>query len=88
MKRGTTLHNLSPGPGNYDTSKQDLSPDGKYVLSRMKNAFVRTFGKSYRQPLLPKNLTPGPGNYRMPSEFGYYAAKTAPGSERNRYILI
>ena len=87
-KKGLTFHTISPGPGNYDTSRQDLSPNGKYVLSRMKNSFVRTFGKSYRQPLLPKNLNPGPGNYRLPSEFGYYGAKTAPGSERNKYIVI
>ena len=36
--------------------KQDLSPDGKYVLSRVKDACVRNFGKFYCQPR-PKNLT-------------------------------
>ena len=38
-----------PGPGAYDTSKADISPDGHYTLSRMENAKVRKFSKGVRQ---------------------------------------
>ena len=48
----------------------------------MENSHVRKFGRSQRKPLNSKSITPGPGNYRLPSEFGYYVAKTAPGCDR------
>ena len=84
IQRDVMFKNMAPGPGKYDTSKQEFSPEGKYVMSRMKNVFVRKFGKSQRQPLSQKSVTPGPGNYRMPSEFGHYISKTAPGCEREK----
>ena len=54
-----------------------MSPEGKYVLSRMENSLVRKFGSGVREPLAPKSSTPGPGCYRLPSEFGYYVGKNA-----------
>ena len=53
-------------------------------MSRMENAYVRSFGRSQRKPLEEHSITPGPGNYRLPSEFGHYIAKTAPGCERQK----
>ena len=65
-----------PGPGAYDvTAHQDISPDGKYCLSRSQNCLTRSFGNSMRSRVEVGTKTPGPGNYRLPSEFGYYCAK-------------
>jgi hypothetical protein len=44
-----------------------MSPDGKYVNSKMHNSLVRRFGTSIRSHLNIKNETPGPGNYKLPS---------------------
>lgn len=44
------IENLKvPGPGSYETSNSELSPSGKYVLSRMESAKGRTFGKDLRK---------------------------------------
>ena len=68
--------NRMPGPGAYDVcANQDISPKGRYCLSRSQNCLTRTFGASTRNQLRNGNQTPGPGNYRLPSEFGYYASK-------------
>ncbi|CAM6002317.1 unnamed protein product [Sphagnum balticum] len=40
-----------PGPGAYDTSHIDFSPQGKYVTSRMKNCLTRKFAITTRKPL-------------------------------------
>ena len=66
-----------PGPGAYEVSaNQDISPKGRYCLSRSQNCLARSFGHSHQRgdPALNRQ-TPGPGNYRVPSEFGYYASK-------------
>ena len=55
-------------------------------MSRMQNVLVRSFGKSQRQALNQKIGTPGPGSYRLPSEFGQYISKTAPGCEREKIV--
>lgn len=56
-----------PGPGSYDLAPTDLSPDGKYCLSKMPSVQSRKFGTSERQNVLSKVDTPGPGNYKLPS---------------------
>jgi hypothetical protein len=65
-----------PGPGFYDTSKADLSPNGRYATSKMSNCTTRKFGGfSGRGEIADRKNTPGPGNYRLPSDFGYYISK-------------
>lgn len=56
---------------------QDISPQGRYCLSRSQNCLARSFGSSHRSTVNLNKQTPGPGNYRIPSEFGYYASKNA-----------
>lgn len=66
--------------------KTDLSPDGKYCLSRMPSVLSRRFGTSERGNIVIKSYTPGPGNYKLPSEFGHYCSKNAikkPATEEN-----
>ena len=77
LNRPENKDNKVPGPGNYDTKREDLSPDGKYLLSKMRNSLVRSFASSERERGVPKSMIPGPGAYRMPSEFGYYTAKNS-----------
>lgn len=48
LGRTKDLENKIPGPGSYDNSKQDMSPNGKYFNSKMKSNFVRSFGNSER----------------------------------------
>lgn len=69
LNRPEPKENKVPGPGSYDKSKENLSPEGKYCLSNMKNSLVRTFGTSERNRIVPqsKSKTPGPGSYRLPS---------------------
>ena len=38
-----------PGPGSYDNSKTDFSPDGKYYASRYETSKSRTFGRELRK---------------------------------------
>ena len=65
-----------PGPGHYDTSKADLSPNGKYSISKIHNCTSRKFdGFSGRGEIADRKNTPGPGNYRLPSDFGHYVSK-------------
>jgi hypothetical protein len=40
-----------PGPGSYDTSHVDLSPSGKYAVSKMKNCLTRKFAIASRKPI-------------------------------------
>lgn len=70
-----TPDNKIPGPGFYDCKKTDLSPEGRYFVSKMPSSLVRKFGSSDRSNIARSTETPGPGNYRIPSEFGYYASK-------------
>lgn len=50
------LHsNKVPGPGSYDTSHVELSPAGKYVVSRMKNCLTRKFTITTRKPIAENN---------------------------------
>ncbi len=67
-----------PGPGHYDTSKADISPNGKYTISKIQNCISRKFdGFSGRGDIADRKNTPGPGNYRLPSDFGHYVSKKA-----------
>lgn len=76
--RCKTADNRVPGPGHYDTSKIDLSPNGKYSISKILNCTTRKFdGFAARGDIIDKKETPGPGNYRLPSEFGHYLSKKA-----------
>ncbi len=56
-----------PGPGSYNTSRADLSPNGRYPTSKMQNCLTRKFPISNRRPIAENNENPGPGNYRLPS---------------------
>lgn len=75
-----------PGPGSYDTSHVDLSPVGKYVVSRMKNCLSRKFAITNRKSMAGNNENPGPGNYRLPSEFCYYVSKKAFIESTNKLV--
>ena len=75
--RSQTHLSRVPGPGSYDTAHVDLSPKGKYVVSRMKNCLTRKFAISTRKPIAENNENPGPGNYKLPSEFGHYLGRKA-----------
>ena len=84
LGRCKTAENKLPGPGAYDVcAYQDISPTGKYCLSRSQNCLARSFGSSHRGDTGLNRQTPGPGNYRIPSEFGYYASRKA--FEKARY---
>ena len=37
-----------PGPGTYETKKTEMSPEGKYTLSRLQSAKSNKFGKSLK----------------------------------------
>lgn len=74
-----------PGPGNYKP-QNDLSSEGKYVLSKNVSAGKRKFmdgGRLSFTELIAKRsaskiwfiLAPGPGSYRAPSDFGHYDHK-------------
>jgi hypothetical protein len=77
LGRCQTAENKIPGPGVYDVSTfQDISPKGRYCLSRTQNCFSRAFGHSVRGEVSLNRSTPGPGNYVLPSEFGHYVAKS------------
>lgn len=41
--RCKTTESKVPGPGHYDTSKADLSPTGKYYVSKIMNCTSRKF---------------------------------------------
>jgi hypothetical protein len=47
--------NKVPGPGSYETSHVNLSPVGKYVVSRMKNCLSRKFAITNRKSLADSN---------------------------------
>lgn len=74
-----------PGPGTYNFSQVNLSPEGKYSLSRLQSAKSTKFGNAKRMGIIsgrPQSndffmIAPGPGNYRMPSEFGHYIDQNA-----------
>ena len=78
-ERFRTLTLDSPGPGNHNSSTIEINPQGRYSLSKLQNAKVRSFGNAKRKSLNERsqsnfvlNSAPGPGNYRLPSDFGYY----------------
>lgn len=64
-----------PGPGNYQP-KNDLSNEGKYVMSKNVSSGQRKFldGRrlSFTDITARRSFTPGPGSYRSPSDFGQY----------------
>ena len=64
-----------PGAGVY-RPQNDLSNEGKYVLSKNVSAGKRKFldGRrlSFTELAARRSFTPGPGSYRSPSEFGQY----------------
>ena len=48
-----------PGPGTYDFSKVNLSPEGKYSLSRLQSAKTTKFGQAKRMGIIndrPKSI--------------------------------
>ena len=66
--RCTSAMNLVPGPGSYDTStNQDLSPKGRYALSKTSNCASRSFTRSSRGDIYHNCKNPGPGSYKLPS---------------------
>lgn len=76
LGRCKTAQNKIPGPGAYDVgAHQDISPKGRYCLSRSVNCLSRSFGSSTRGDVSLNRQTPGPGNYKLPSEFGHYASR-------------
>lgn len=44
-----------------------MASDGTYIVSKIHNSYVRSFGNSLRSKLNQKNNNPGPGNYKLPS---------------------
>lgn len=42
-ERCKTAESKVPGPGHYDTSKIDLSPTGRYAISKIMNCSARKF---------------------------------------------
>ncbi len=54
-RRAQTHLNKVPGPGSYDTSHVNLSPSGKYVVSRMKNCLTRKFAITTRKLIADNN---------------------------------
>ena len=66
-----------PGPGSYGTESVDLSPVGKYVISKLKSCLTRKFAITTRKPINENNENPGPGSYKLPSDFGHYASRKA-----------
>jgi len=75
--RVSDRENKVPGPGSYETTQVDLSPQGRYVTSKLRNCLARKFAITTRRPIADKNENPGPGNYKLPSDFGHYVAKAA-----------
>ena len=67
-----------PGSGSYNP-QNDLSNEGKYVLSKNQSAGKRKFllGRrlSFTEFSAKRSQTPGPGSYRLPSDFGHYDEK-------------
>ena len=55
----------------------DLSPAGRYAISRLKNCLTRKFAITTRKPINENNENPGPGSYKIPSEFGHYVGRKA-----------
>ncbi len=49
--RTETHFNKVPGPGSYDTAHVDLSPQGRYVSSKMGNCLTRKFAITTRRPI-------------------------------------
>ena len=45
-----------PGPGSYDVGHDvDLSPQGKYISSKMGNCLTRKFAITSRKPIADNN---------------------------------
>ena len=66
---------FTPGSGAYNPVN-DLSNEGKYVLSNNQSAGKRKFMLGRRESFTEfearRSRTPGPGTYRLPSDFGQY----------------
>lgn len=45
-QRAKIQDNKVPGPGAYPTTKAEMSPEGKYCLSKMGSTLTRKFGTS------------------------------------------
>ena len=65
----------SPGPLTYKEG-DDLSSQGKYVLSNHKSNGIRGFSRQNRNHFTDdfslNKIAPGPGAHEKPSEFGVY----------------
>jgi hypothetical protein len=51
FKHGKKMSNIEdkvPGPGSYNYSSLEISPDGNYFLSRMQSAKCHKFGRDTR----------------------------------------
>lgn len=53
--RTSALSNKVPGPGSYGTESVDLSPAGKYSMSRLKNCLTRKFAITTRKAINENN---------------------------------
>lgn len=66
----------TPGPLSY-SELDNLTGNGKYVLSKRKGSGTRKFDIEGRKTFTDKfredsTKVPGPGNYEKPSDFGVY----------------
>jgi len=63
-----------------------MSPNGRYVTSKIPSQLVSRFGNCNRANINNKSFTPGPGSYRVPSEFGHYIARSEAKNTESRII--
>ena len=63
---------LVPGPGAYNTDKENLNTTGNFFNSRHESSRCRTFSKSQRkdEAITSRRKLPGPGSYNFFSDFG------------------
>jgi len=88
---------FAPGAGTY-TPANDLSSEGKYILSKNQSAGKRKFMLGRRESFTEfesrrsqsnkiSNLAPGPGTYRLPSDFGHYDETSRPSLTKNSDLI-
>ena len=66
-----------PGPGSYNTSKENINVTGKFFNSKFSSSRSRTFSKTSRDvddgnsgSVIGKKKLPGPGAYNIFTDFG------------------
>lgn len=67
-----TANERTPGPGQYNNSKENMNQTGKYFISKYSDSRCRSFSKSLQPDVELRNKMglPGPGAYNYFSEFG------------------